>query len=267
VLTGADSWYSPPNYYVRAVQNDLAQQALPSGFLRGNATGFVFWALESFIDELAHRTGQDEIALRLAWLDGSGPNKGGPPSAKGGAGRLAAVIAKIVEITAYKARRRAKNKQGRGVGLAASSAPDRQQPSWTACVADVAVDVASGAVRVDKLTVVSDVGTAVHRDGVLAQIESATLTGLSIALYERATFANGAIVESNFDTYRMLRFDQVPELDIHIIAGGQHPTGAGEPAMSVVAPAIANAIFNATGARVRDLPITPDKVLAALKKD
>jgi isoquinoline 1-oxidoreductase len=154
VVTGADSWYSVPNYEVRAFKNDLAQRAVPSGFLRGAATGFVFWAL----------------------------------------------------------------------------------------------------------------GTAVHRDGVLAQIESATLWGLSVALYEQASFANGAFHQENFDTYRMLRFDQVPELDIHIVADGQHPTGAGEPAMSVVAPAIANAIFNAAGARVRDLPITPDRVLAALNK-
>jgi isoquinoline 1-oxidoreductase subunit beta len=265
VLTGADSWYSVPNYNVRAVKNDLAQRATVPGFLRGNATGFAFWALECFIDELAHRTGQDEVALRLQWLDGSGPNKGGPPSAVGGAARLAVAIAKIVAITGYAARRRAK-KHNRGIGLAASSAPDRQRPSWTACVAEVAVDGESGAVRVEKLTIVSDVGTAVHRDGVLAQIESAALTGLSVALYEQATFANGAYVEANFDTYRMLRFDEVPELDIHIVTGGQHPTGAGEPAMSVVAPAIGNAIFNAVGARVRDLPITPDKVLAALKK-
>jgi isoquinoline 1-oxidoreductase subunit beta len=265
VLTGADSWYSPPNYYVRAVQNDLAQGASPSGFLRGNATGFVFWALECFIDELAYRTGQDEIALRLQWLNGASPNEGGPPSAVGGASRLASVIAEIVQITGYAARRRAK-KHNRGIGLAASSAPDRQQPSWTACVAEVAVDIASGVVHVEKLTIVSDVGTVVHRDGVLAQIESAALTGLSVALYEQATFAKGAFVEGNFDTYRLLRFDEVPELDIRIVARGQHPTGAGEPAMSVVAPAIANAIFNATGARVRDLPMTPDKVLAALKK-
>jgi isoquinoline 1-oxidoreductase len=266
VMTGADSWYSVPNYEVRAVRNDLAQAAVPSGFLRGAATGFVFWALESFIDELSHRTGQDEIALRLAWLDGSGPNKGGPPSAVGGASRLAVVIAKAVEITGYAERRRARKKQNRGIGFAASSAPDRQRPSWTACVAEVLVDDASGAVRVEKLTVVSDVGTAVHRDGVLAQIESATLWGLSVALYEQAALVNGAFHQENFDTYPMLRFDQVPELEIRVVTGGQHPTGAGEPAMSVVAPAIANAIFNAVGVRVRDLPITPAKVLAALKK-
>ncbi len=265
VLTGADSWYSPPNYYVRALRNDLAEQALPSGFLRANATGFAFWALESFIDELAHHTGQDEIALRLQWLDGSGPNAGGPPSAQGGAKRLAAVIARIVEISGYAARRRAK-KHGRGIGLAASSAPDRRQPSWTACVAEVAVDAASGVVRVEKLTIVTDIGTVVHRDGALAQIESAALTGLSVALYERATFAHGAFVEANFDSYRLLRMSDVPELEIHIVAEGNHPTGAGEPAMSVVAPAIANAIFNAIGARVRDLPMTPDKVLAAIER-
>jgi len=265
VLTGADSWYSPPNYRVRAVANDLADRSVPSGFLRGNATGFAFWALESFIDELAHATGQDEIALRLAWLRAEGPNKGGPPSAEGGAARLARVVTRIVEITGYAARRRVRE-HNRGIGLAASSAPDRTQPSWTACVAEVAVDGNSGAVRVEKLTVVSDIGTAIHPDSARAQIEAATLTGLSIALYERAPFADGKFAQGNFDSYRMLRFEDVPELDIHVVAEGRHPTGAGEPAMSVVAPAIGNAIFNAVGARVRDLPITPQAVLAALKK-
>lgn len=265
VLTGADSWYSPPNYLVRAVQNDLADKNVPSGFLRGNATGFAFWALESFIDELAYSTGQDEVALRLKWLNGAGPNKGGPPTAMGGASRLARVIRDIVAITRYTARRRDR-KPGSGIGLAASSAPDRTQPSWTACVAEVAVDENSGAVRIGKLTVVSDIGTAIHPDSARAQIEAATLTGLSIALYECATFVGGKFTQGNFDSYRMLRFEDVPDLEIYVIAEGQAPTGAGEPAMSVVAPAIGNAIFNAVGARVRDLPITPDRILAALNK-
>ncbi|HEY5208901.1 MAG TPA: molybdopterin cofactor-binding domain-containing protein [Stellaceae bacterium] len=265
VLTGADSWYSPPAYHVRAIKNDLAQRAVPSGFLRGAATGFAFWALESFIDELAEYTGEDAVALRLRWLDGSGPNRGGPPAAEGGAARLATVIRKIVALTGYTAKHQAKN-CGHGIGLAASSAPDRMRPSWTACVAEVDVDAATGAINVAKLTVVTDIGAAVHRDGALAQVESATLWGLSVALYEQALLVDGAFHDTNFNTYSCLRYDQVPPLDIHLVAEGQHPTGAGEPAMSVVAPALGNAIFNAIGARVRDLPITADKVRAAIKK-
>jgi isoquinoline 1-oxidoreductase subunit beta len=263
-ITGADSWYSLPNYDVRLIENDLAQAAMRAGFLRGEATGYVFWALESFVDELAHETGRDAVALRLAWLDGSGPNKGGPPGAVGGARRLASVIRKAVAVTDYVAKRAAR-RPGLGIGLAASSAPDREHPSWTVCVAEVAVARGSGAIKVQRLTILSDVGTAVDPDGVRAQIESAALTGLSIALYEEAVFANGQFAEANFDTYRILRFGDVPELNIHVIGEGRHPTGAGGPALSVVAPAVGNAIFDAVGARLRDLPMTPQKLLAAMR--
>ncbi|MGH6990516.1 MAG: molybdopterin cofactor-binding domain-containing protein, partial [Stellaceae bacterium] len=262
-ITGADSWYSLPNYEVRLIKNDLAQRAMRAGFLRAEATGYVFWALECFVDELAHATGRDAVALRLLWLDGSGPNKGGPPSAVGGARRLAAVIRKAVAITGYAAKRRTKPPD-HGIGLAASSAPDRNQPSWTVCVAEVAVDREHGAIKVRKLTFVSDVGMAVDPDGVQAQIESAALTGLSVALYEQAALAGGQFVEANFDTYPILRFADTPELEIHIIGEGQHPTGAGGPAMSVVAPAVGNAVFDAVGARLRDLPMTPARLLAAM---
>jgi isoquinoline 1-oxidoreductase subunit beta len=264
-LTGADSWYSFPNYRVRAIENDVGQRAMAAGFMRANATGWAFWALESFIDELAHHIGRDAVALRLDLLDGSGPNGGSEPSAIGGAARLAAVIRRTIEIAGYESKQGDKS-EGRGVGLAASSAPDRNQPSWTACVAEVRVDRKTGTVAVDKLTIVSDVGAAIHPDGVRAQIESAALTGLSVALYERAAFANGRFKATNFDAYPILRFGQVPELDIEIVGTGEHPTGAGEPAMSVVAPAIGNAIFHAVGARVRSLPITPEKIMAVLKE-
>ena len=149
--------------------------------------------------------------MRLAWLDGSGPNKGGPPSAVGGATRLAAVIRRAVDVTGYASKRQRKT-PGHGIGLAASSAPeDSNQPSWTVCVAEVACDGGSGAVTVEKLTVLSDVGTAVNPDGVRAQIESATLA-LSVALYERATFENGRFEEDDFDRYRIALRIRCPSL-------------------------------------------------------
>ena len=87
--------------------------------------------------------------------------------------------------------------------------------------------------------------------------------GLSLATKEMATMENGAIVEDNYDTYTPVRMEDVPEMNIEIVSDGQYPAGVGEPAVTVVAPAIANAIFSATGVRVRDLPITPEKVKAA----
>jgi isoquinoline 1-oxidoreductase subunit beta len=151
------------------------------------------------------------------------------------------------------------------MGVACVSSQERSTPTWTACVAHVAVDPASGEITLKKLTVAMDVGTAINPDGVRAQIEGSTLWGASIALLEKASMKNGMIEQTNFDSYSPMRMSQIPELDVSIIANGEAPVGCGEPAVTVVAPAIANAIFNAVGARVRSLPITAEAVKAALK--
>jgi len=117
-------------------------------------------------------------------------------------------------------------------------------------------------VKVKKLTVATDVGTQVNPDGIRAQVEGAALWGMSLALFEKA----GAIEQTNFDTYTPMRMSQIPEVALAIIANGEPATGVGEPAVTVVAPALANAIYNAVGARVRSLPITADAVKAGMKK-
>ena len=132
-------------------------------------------------------------------------------------------------------------------------------------IAEVTVDASSGEFTVDKLTIAMDVGTAVNPDGVRAQIEGSVLWGLSIATKEQATMKDGAIEQDNFDSYTPLRMADMPELDITIESPGHYPTGCGEPGVTAVAPAIANAIFNAVGARVRSLPITAEAVKAAMK--
>jgi isoquinoline 1-oxidoreductase beta subunit len=129
----------------------------------------------------------------------------------------------------------------------------------------VKVDPKSGDVTLKKLTVAMDVGTAVNPDGVRAQIEGSVFWGTSIALLEKATMENGGIQQTNFDGYTPMRMSQMPEIDISIIANGEPAVGCGEPAVTVIAPAIANAIFNAVGARVRSLPITAEAVKAAMK--
>jgi CO/xanthine dehydrogenase Mo-binding subunit len=108
-------------------------------------------------------------------------------------------------------------------------------------------------------------GTQVHPDNIRAQVEGAALWGLSLALYEKATLANGAIEQTNFDSYTPLRMSQMPEVAVAVIANGEHATGVGEPAVTVIAPAIGNAVYNASGARVRGLPITAEAVKAAMK--
>jgi isoquinoline 1-oxidoreductase beta subunit len=118
---------------------------------------------------------------------------------------------------------------------------------------------------VKKLTVATDVGTQVHPDNIRAQVEGAALWGLSLAMYEKATLKDGGIEQTNFDTYTPLRMSQMPEVAVSVIANGEKPTGVGEPAVTVVAPALANAIFNAVGARVRSLPITAEAVKGAMR--
>jgi len=260
-VNGADSWYTIPNHHVRAIENDLAQAATPSGQFRSVAPAWTFWAVESFVDELAHKANKDPVAFRLAMLDATGRNAGTAPNSVGGAKRIAEVIKVAVEKSGYGKKPLPK---GRAMGLAAVSSQERNTPTWTAGVAEVSV-AKDGTVTLHKMTIAIDVGTMVNPDGVRAQVEGATLWGVSLALYEQASMKNGNIEQTNFDSYTPLRMSQVPELDIHVIGAGNYPAGVGEPAVTVVAPAIANAVYNAVGARVRTLPLTPDKVAAAMK--
>jgi CO/xanthine dehydrogenase Mo-binding subunit len=253
-VNGADFFYSVPNHNVRAILNEMAQTATPSGQLRSVAPGWTFWAVESMIDELAHAAGKDPAMFRVELLDGKGENNGG-------AQRLRNTLLAAMGLAGYGTKELPK---GEGMGVACVSSQERKTASWTACVAHVAV-APSGEVKVKKLTVATDVGTQVHPDNVRAQVEGAALWGLSLAMYEKATLKDGAIQQSNFDSYTPLRMSQTPEVAVHVIANGEHATGVGEPAVTVIAPALANAIFNASGARIRSLPITAEAVKAAMK--
>lgn len=253
-VNGADFFYSVPNHNVRAVLNEMAQNATPSGQLRSVAPGWTFWAVESMIDEIAHASGKDPAQFRISLLDGKGKNDGG-------AQRLRNTLLAAMGLAGYGTKQLPK---GEGMGVACVSSQERATASWTACVAHVAV-APSGEVKVKKLTVATDVGTQVHPDNIRAQVEGAALWGLSLAMYEKATLKNGAIEQTNFDGYTPLRMSQLPEVAVSVIANGEKATGVGEPAVTVVAPALANAIFNAVGARVRSLPITADAVKGAMK--
>jgi CO/xanthine dehydrogenase Mo-binding subunit len=139
--------------------------------------------------------------------------------------------------------------------VAVSHGQERNMPTWTACVAHVAVDAGTKAVTVKKIWQTIDCGTVVHPDGAMAQAEGATLWGLSLALHEGTAFESGQVKDRNLDTYKPLRMADVPELDIRFIENTEFPTGLGEPPLIAVPPAVGNAVFAATGTRVRDLPI------------
>ena len=254
-VNGADFWYTVPNHKVRAILNELAQKATPSGQLRSVAPGWTFWAVESMIDELAHASGKDPVDFRLALLDGAGDNAGG-------AKKLANALRTAVGRSGYGATQLPKNS---GIGVACVSSQERATATWTACAAQVEVNPANGEFKVNRLTLAMDLGTVVNPDGVKAQIEGSALWGMSLALFEKAPLEGGALQVSNFNDYTPLRMSQMPDLDISIIANNDPASGCGEPGVTVIAPAIANAIFNAVGARVRSLPITAEAVKAAIK--
>ena len=157
-----------------------------------------------------------------------------------------------------------------GLGVATTFGQERDMPTWVACVARVRVDHESARVIVEKLTLVVDAGTIVQPDGAKAQVEGSALWGLSMALHEGSEFVNGLPRDTNLDTYTPLRMGDAPEIEVELIPSNEAPVGLGEPATTPIAPAIANAIFAATRKRMRQLPITSEKLkssqpIAALK--
>ncbi len=254
-VNGADFWYTVPNHKVRAILNELAQKATPSGQLRSVAPGWTFWAVESLIDELAHAAGKDPLDYRLAMLDGAGANAGG-------AKKLANALRTAAGRAGYGSTQLPKNS---GIGIACVSSQERVTATWTACAAQVEVNPVNGQFKVNRLTIAMDLGTVVNPNGVQAQIEGSALWGMSLALFEKAPLKDGALQVTNFDGYTPMRMSQMPDIDVSIIANNDPPSGCGEPGVTVVAPAIANAIYNAVGARVRSLPITAEAVKAAMK--
>jgi CO/xanthine dehydrogenase Mo-binding subunit len=250
-IAGADHWYTLPNHRVRALNIDLAQKTFLPGYLRGVGAGWTGWGVESFMDELADRAGEDPIEFRLTMLDAAGKNAGDQHGAVGGAARQAAVLKDVRDRSGWGR----ELPKGEALGVACCFGQQRDMATWIACVAHVAVDTESGSVKVKKIWQSIDCGTVVHPDGALAQAEGATLWGLSIALHEGATIENGQVAQRNFDTYTPLRMADVPELDIKFLESTEFPTGLGEPPFNPVAPAIGNAVFAASGIRVRDLPI------------
>ncbi len=260
-ISGADHWYTVGTQRVRALSNTLANRAFRPGWLRSVGPGWTNWAVESFIDEAAHARKIDPVAFRLRLLDAAGHNAGTTPSTVGGALRQAAVVKRAAEKAGWGATL----PEDTGLGLATTFGQERDMPTWVACVARVHVDRKTGVVRLEKLTVVVDAGTLVHPDGALAQVEGGALWGASMALHEGTRFSRGAVADTNLNTYTPLRMGDVPEMDIEFMQSVEMPVGLGEPATTVVGPAIGNAIFNAVGVRLRDLPMRPADVLAGLK--
>lgn len=262
-ISGADHWYDMPNQRVRTVENKLVSKTFQPGWLRAVGAGFVSWPIEQHIDEIAHHLKRDPVAFRLAMLNGQGRNAGTAPNSVGGGKRLAAVLKRVAEKANWDQRHELP--KDTGMGVAVISGQERNMPTWVATVARVHVNRQSGEIKVEKLTSVLDAGTIVHPDGALAQAQGAMLWGMSLALKEGTQVHQGTFKDRNLDTYTPLRIHEVPELDIEFMKNDHFPTGLGEPGLSSIAPAIANAVHAAVGVRLRDLPMRPEAVKAALK--
>lgn len=259
-ISGADHWYSVGPQKVRAISNELANNSFRPGWLRSVGPGWTNWALESFMDEAAHYVGEDPLTFRLDKLIAQGRNAGAEPISIGGADRQAVVLKKAAEMIGWG------QVQGpdTGLGIASSFGQERDMPTWVAIAVQVHVNKSNGLVTVQKLHCAVDAGVIVDPNGAEAQCQGAALWGLSMALYEGTEFVNGKVKDTNFDTYTPLRLSQTPEVKIEFIASTAAPAGLGEPATTPVAPAIANAIYNAVGVRLRKLPMIPDDVKSAL---
>lgn len=286
---GADHWYDVPHQTVRAIQNDLVQNSFPIGAVRSVANNYTVFAVESFIDEIAHDTGKDPLEFRLQMLTAKGKNAGdspdtlahhtvptffGIPSADwkkwkfrpiyhkspniGGAKRLANVLHIAAGLSGYGSRNLPKDT---ALGIAISAAEERAMPTFCACVAEVTVNRTTGIPTINEIIIAMDVGLAINPDGIRSQIEGSVLWGLSNTLYEKMTANNGKLEPTNFDKYKWQTIEGLPKLRIEIVENGPYPSGVGEPATSVVPPAITNAIYNAVGARLRSIPISREEIL------
>ena len=169
--------------------------------------------------------------------------------------RAQAVIKAVAEMSNYK-----KKRPGRGLGIAFSDYHD----TLTAGVAEVSVDKATGKIKVHNYWIAVDPGLVIQPENAQAQIESAIVYGLSGALSEELSMKGGAIQQSNFNDYHVLRMSDMPEIHIKIIATDNPPTGMGEVGIPTVAPAIGNAVAQLTGKRLRHLPMSSDRVKKAL---
>lgn len=245
---GYDSPYAFPSF-----ECTLAEllSPVPTGAWRSVGYPAVVFARESFLDELAHETGRDPLDLRLALLPSPGTQRIGGRDLPNG-DRLRRVLTVAAERAGWR-ESFVRDRDGRrwGRGIACNSYHGR---TMVAQVAEVSVGE-QGDIRVHRVTAAVDCGTVINPWGVEAQFEGGVCWALSAALRSQITFRNGRTVQGNFNDFPVLRLREAPVVDVITVPSELPPTGIGEPPVPPVAPAVANAVFAATGQRLRSLPV------------
>jgi isoquinoline 1-oxidoreductase beta subunit len=239
LMLGTDlKGYDVPHQVIEQVYEDTGVRTSP---LRGIGFTANKFATEAFMDEIARKRGIDPVKFRLELV------KNTPRAVK--------VVQRVAEMAEW-----GKPREGRGLGFAYID----YSGSQLAGAAEVSLDRRSGEIRVHNFWCAIDCGIPVQPDNIAAQTESSIVYGLGMSLLERITIKDGTVEQSNFYDYRVPRMNEVPLMHVEVIATDNHPTGVGQMATPLVAPAIASAVAGLTGVRLRHTPFTPDRVLKAL---
>jgi isoquinoline 1-oxidoreductase beta subunit len=220
--------YAIPNQFIHYAES---KTHVPWGFWRSVDHSLHAFFTESFIDELAHSAGQDPYHYRRELLS------------------QASRFRDVLDLAARESdwERPLPENFGRGIAI---------HKSFGTIVAQVVeIEIVDGRVFPRRVVCAVDAGFAMHPDGIRAQMESGIVYGLTAALYSEISIRRGAVAQSNFHDYPMLRMDESPEIETYIINSGERTGGAGEPGTPAIAPALANAIYDATGKRIRELPV------------
>jgi isoquinoline 1-oxidoreductase beta subunit len=235
VDSAVDIPYAIPNLRVEFVRKE--PDVVTTGFWRGVGPNNNVFAIESFIDELAHKLGKDPVDFRVAHLDTTP--------------RLKAAVQLAAQKSGWGEKLPART--GRGICAQVAFA------SFIATVCEAEVDT-NGEVKLRRVVSAVDTGIAVNPDTVIAQLQGGLIFGLTAALFGEITIKNGRVEQSNFHDYRMLRINEVPPIEVHLIPSEEHPGGIGETGATAGPPSLGNALYAATGIRLRRLPIDRDVI-------
>jgi isoquinoline 1-oxidoreductase beta subunit len=236
VIGGSTPPYAIPNMLV---ESHIKETGVPIGAWRAVGHSQNAFVVESFIDELAHAAKKDPFEFRRNLL------------------RKSPRLKRVLELAAEKSGWGKSLPNGVGRGIAVVEAFG----SFTAQVAEVRVEK-DGNFKIQRVVCAVDCGPVVNPDTIEAQLEGAVVYALSAAVKDEITIDKGGVVQGNFDTYRMPLIDEMPKVEVHIVQSNEAIGGIGEPGLPPLAPAVANAIFAATGKRLRRLPIRPSDLKA-----